>query len=115
MRVVPFAGAHFIDGDRWLAADLQSLGSETDSKPILGVRVDIPFRESWAVGLEGIPDVTKTEAAIAAGGGVVWQATSRLGVRFDVRDHARFCRDLCDEPPETLHDLELSGGIAIHL
>lgn len=58
--------------------------------------------------------VTKTEPTIGLGGGLVWRASEALGIRADVRDHIRFCGDLCLED-ETLHGLELSGGVEIRL
>jgi hypothetical protein len=57
-------------------------------------------------------DQSDSEAAIAAGGGIVWQAAERVGIRLDVRDHIRFCSDICGEDAK-LHEVELSVGATI--
>jgi hypothetical protein len=54
------------------------------------------------------------EVAIVAGGGVVWRAAERVGIRVEVRDHVRFCSDICGEDA-TLHEMEISGGATISL
>jgi hypothetical protein len=59
-------------------------------------------------------DQSDSEPAIAAGGGIVWQTAERVGIRLDIRDHVRFCSDICGEDT-TLHEVELSVGATIGL
>lgn len=55
------------------------------------------------------------------GAGLAFRQGERLGVRFDIRDHLRFCSrgvvgeraGLCLRDDEVLHNFELSGGVTL--
>jgi hypothetical protein len=70
--------------------------------------------EAEFAGIDLGADQSDSEAAIAAGGGIVWQVAERVGMRLDIRDHIRFCSDICVEDA-TLHEVELSVGATIGL
>ena len=53
-----------------------------------------------------------SDPALGLGGGLVWEVREGVGIRLDARDHVRFCSDACF-PEATLHDIELSAGIAL--
>ena len=181
--MIPYAGIHFADDDRFLFSDVGTRDSEKDDGPVVGIRLDVPIRGPWSAelsygwtsfafdhllstieeplgaparetydmhsveaalvwtGLPGSParpfatlgagiahvdfDIetagaslgtveSDTETAIVGGGGLLFRPAKRIGVRLDLRDHIRFCSEIC-AAEETLHELELSVGAAIGL
>jgi opacity protein-like surface antigen len=102
---------HFVEaGIRWTALP------DRQVHPFATLAAGIA-RVSFSAELLGMDlgiDHSDSEAAIAAGGGIVWQAVERVGIRLDARDHVRFCSDICGEDA-TLHEIELSAGATIGL
>lgn len=87
--------------------------------PFLTAGIGGATRRTRFVGLEGLPGFpdereTDTSLSLVLGVGARWKVTPRASIQGVVRDHAHQCGDSCEEAG-TLHDVEVSIGVAVDL
>ena len=78
-----------------------------------GVRMSTAF--SFLGFLDEEDELSDTDLLLTVGGGVAIPLREGFSVRAEVRDDLQFCDDLCLGSDETLHHIELTGGLEIEL
>ena len=67
------------------------------------------------LGFEDELQLSATDLLLTAGGGLAVPLRPGLALRAEVRDDLQFCDELCPEGDQTLHNIELTGGLEIDL
>lgn len=87
-------------------------------RPFLTAGIGGATRQTRFVGLEDLPGFddreTDTSVSFVVGVGATWNVAPRASIQGVVRDQAHACGDSCEEVG-TLHDLEVSIGVAVDL